>query len=413
MRHSAKIVFPAAALVVGMTAAACGAPTTNSSAGGSNSSTAGASSSAATPVQPKSPVTLNVVDVAGDLQESQGMIDAFVKAHPNLVSKVNYTTATAPELPAKLQAEQSAGHLDIDLVLTGNDALAGGIEQNLWVKLFPNYQSYLPNLDQQYLPGAKKMAAIGDGYAIVDDYGDFGPLLEYLPGKVPDVPTTAQALLDWAKAHPGKFMYARPANSGPGRAFVQSLPYILGDSNPADPVHGWSKTWAYLAELGKYIPYYPSHTSETMKDLANGTVDLIATTTGWDINPRALGTVPKDAQVGTLDGTNWIIDGSFVAIPKGTSADKLFVDLALLKWMMQPDQQAKAYDDGYMYPGPAVQGVTLNIAPAHSQQVINTYGRSDYSAIIAKYPQVTPLGNQALVTMFDMWDRQIGGGKSQ
>jgi putative spermidine/putrescine transport system substrate-binding protein len=393
-----------AAVIVMLSAAACGAP----NSGGSAKSLA---QPASPPPLPKSPVTLNVVDVAGDLQESQGMIEDFVRANPKLVSHVNFTTATAPELPSKLKAEQNAGRLDIDLVLTGNDALAGGIQQNLWVKLFPNYQSVLPDLNTQYLPGAKKFWAIAKGDAIVDDYGDFGPLLEYLPGKPGNVPATAADLMNWAKSHPGKFMYARPANSGPGRAFVQSLPYMLGDSNPQDPVHGWTKTWAYLKELSQYVSYYPSHTSEVMKDLANGTVDLVATTTGWDINPRSLGTVPQNAQVATLKNTQWIIDGSYVAIPRGVSAGKLAVDLALMKWMLKPNEQARAYDDGYMYPGPAVQGVTLSMAPAHSQQVIAKYGRPDYDQIISRFPQVTPLDNQALVTMFDMWDREIGGGK--
>ena len=41
-------------------------------------------------------------------------------------------------------------------------------------------------------------------------------------------------------------MYARPANSGPGRTLLMGLPYILGDKDPTDPVKGWDKTWAYL-----------------------------------------------------------------------------------------------------------------------------------------------------------------------
>ena len=28
------------------------------------------------------------------------------------------------------------------------------------------------------------------------------------------------------------------------------LPYILGDSDPRDPLKGWDKTWAYLKALG-------------------------------------------------------------------------------------------------------------------------------------------------------------------
>jgi putative spermidine/putrescine transport system substrate-binding protein len=385
----------------------CGAPNTGGSAQGSS-----LNAPATAPPLPTKPVTLNIIDVAGDLQESKGMIDAFVKANPQLVSQVTYSTGTAPELPAKIKAQQDAQRLGIDLVLTGNDALAAGIQQNLWVPIFPNYSSQFPDLNTQYLPGAKTMASLAQGHGIVDDYGDFGPLLEYLPGKVSSPPNSAQALLNWAKANPGKFIYARPANSGPGRAFVQGLPYILGDKNPQDPVNGWAKTWAYLKELGKYISYYPSSTSETMRDLANGTVNMAATTTGWDVNPRALGTVPQNAAVTTLTGTSWIIDGSFVVIPRGVSNDKLAVDLKLMSWMLQPKQQAMTYDHGYMYPGPAVKGVTPSMAPQDSQQVLRQFGRpGQYDQIIAKYPQVAPLSNQQLVAMFDKWDRVIGSGK--
>ena len=56
-------------------------------------------------------------------------------------------------------------------------------------------------------------------------------------------------------------MYARPANSGPGRTFLMGLPYILGDKDPKDPINGWDKTWAYLKELDKYVDYYPSGTA--------------------------------------------------------------------------------------------------------------------------------------------------------
>ena len=54
-------------------------------------------------------------------------------------------------------------------------------------------------------------------------------------------PTTPQELLAWCKANPNKLIYARPANSGPGRTFVMGLPYLLGDKDPKDPA-SWDKT---------------------------------------------------------------------------------------------------------------------------------------------------------------------------
>ena len=138
----------------------------------------------------------------------------------------------------------------------------------------------------------------------------------------------------------------------------------------------------------------------------------VATTTGWDVNPRALSTVPQDAAVATLAGNKWIIDGNYVVIPRGVPSGVLAVDLKLMSWMLQPKQQAMAYDHGYMYPGPAIKGINPSMAPQSSQQVLQQFGRpGQYAGIIAKYPQVAPLANQALVTMFDMWDREIGAGK--
>ncbi|MFP3711159.1 ABC transporter substrate-binding protein, partial [Paraburkholderia sp. SIMBA_009] len=42
------------------------------------------------------PVSLNVVDVAGNLQLTRGAIEAFKEKNPNLVSNVTFTNAPAP-----------------------------------------------------------------------------------------------------------------------------------------------------------------------------------------------------------------------------------------------------------------------------------------------------------------------------
>jgi putative spermidine/putrescine transport system substrate-binding protein len=360
------------------------------------------------PDNPKKAVTLNIIDVAGNLQLTQGMIDEFVKAHSSVIKKVTYTKATAPELPGKIKAQQSAGQVQIGLVLTGTDGLAAGIDQNLWVKT-DDYSSRIG--DPNYLAPAAKMQELAQGHGVELVYYPSGPLIEYNPQKVAKPPATTDELLAWAKAHPKKFQYARPANSGPGRTFMMGLPYLLGDTNPQDPKAGWTKSWAYLQELGKYVDYYPSKTSETMANLANGSADIIATTTGWDINPRALGQVPAGDKVAYLKGTHWVTDAQYAVIPRGVSADVLSADIQLIKSMLTPQQQAKAYDTGYFYPGPAVNGVTLAMAPPKSQQVIKQFGRPEYDAWIQNLPKETSLPAQQQVAAFDQWDRTVGGGK--
>ncbi|GLW12955.1 ABC transporter substrate-binding protein [Microtetraspora sp. NBRC 13810] len=394
-----RLAALAAAAVVGL--AACGAPDAGPATGGAGFRPADV------PAKPAEPVVLNVIDVAGNLQLTQGMIDEFVQRHPDVISRVTYTKATAPELAGKIKAQQGAGRVQIGLVLTGTDGLSAGIEQNLWLRT----DDYAARLGAPaYLEPAAKMQELAQGQGQVITYYPSGPLLEYDPEKVPDPPDTAQELLAWAKANPKRFQYARPANSGPGRTFLMGLPYLLGDSDPKDPA-SWTKTWAYLKELGRYVDYYPTTTTDTMKNLGTGTVDIVASTTGWDINPRALGTVPEGVKVTPLEGMHWVTDAHYAVIPKGVSADVVAANLELVKWMLTPRQQAKAYDTGYFYPGPAVSGVTLDMAPKESQDVIARFGRPEYDAWIEEFPKETSLPAPAQVAMFDRWDREIGAGK--
>jgi putative spermidine/putrescine transport system substrate-binding protein len=360
---------------------------------------------------PSAPVDLNVVDVAGNLALTQKAIEAYAKAKSQAVRRINFTKAPAPELPGKLKAQQDAGRTDIDLVLTGTDALSAGVTQGLWVQLLPDHAGDLPKLQDVYLPAAWNMQSLAQGQGVVVTYYPSGPLLEYMPDSVPQPPKTAADLLAWAKANPGRFFYARPANSGPGRTFIMGLPYILGDSDPKDPEKGWTKTWAYLKELGQTVEYYPTGTSATMKELGEGSRDMIASTTGWDINPRVLGTVPKEAKVAALQGFHWVSDAHYMCVPKGVSNDKLAVLLDLMNWLLKPEAQAFTYDQGYFYPGPAVKGVTLNMAPQESQDAIKEFGRPEYEALIANNPIELPLTPDKLVIAFRIWDEQVGAQK--
>ncbi|MFI7662942.1 ABC transporter substrate-binding protein [Micromonospora parva] len=400
MTRRGALLVTASSLLVG--AVGCGAP---EAPGDTTGDTTGE-----VPQRPGKAVTLNVLDVAGNLQLTQGMIDEFVSKNPDVISRVTYSKAPAPELAGKIKAQQGADRVDIGLVLTGVDGLAAGIEQGLWIDVLPTFQDRLGGM-RDYLAPAAAMQQLAGNAGVTVTYYPSGPLLEYLPSRLPTPPTSADALLAWAKANPRKFQYARPANSGPGRTFLMGLPYILGDSNPKDPTAGWDKTWAFLKELGQYVDYYPSGTTETMKNLANGTAHLIVSTTGWDINPRVLGTVPKEARITPIDGFHWVTDAHYAVMPKGVSTDTQAAVLALLAFMLTPEQQAKAYDEGYFYPGPAIKEVQLSSAPQKSQDAIREFGRLEYDALIAGNPTEVPLDAKSLVAAFSRWDREIGGGK--
>ena len=130
------------------------------------------------------------------------------------------------------------------------------------------------------------------------------------------------------------------------------LPYILGDKNPKDPVNGWDKTWAYLKDLNSCIEYYPTGTGAVMKELGEGSRDMTVTMTGWDLNPRVLGIVPKDFKVAPFKGMTWVNDAHYMVIPKGVPPEKIAVVLDLMAFLLTPEAQAYTYDKGYFYPGP-------------------------------------------------------------
>ena len=374
---------------------------------------AAAAAAAGGPARATGPVDLSIIDVAGNLQLTKTGIERFRTGNPGLVSRITYSQAPSPELPGKLKAQQAANRVDIDLVLTGPGALSDGVTQGLWEEVLPKHAASLPQLDTLFTPGARMMQEnFGRGQGIAVAYSPSGPLFEYAPARMAERPSTAADLLAWVRAHPNRFTYARPYNSGPGWTWLQGLPYILGDADPRDPIRGWDKSWAYLQALGEHIDYYPSGTAAMMKELAEESRDVVVSTCGWDINPRVLGVVPKDTDVFMLDGTHWLPDTQFMCIPKGVPPDKLTVLLQLMAFMLRPEQQAGTFDRGYFYPGPVID-VPLAAASAESQAVVRDYGRPQYDRWIAERPLATPLTPDRLVAAFRRWDEQIGSKRAK
>lgn len=356
------------------------------------------------------PVKISIIDVAGTTQLVQPALDKFKNEHPEIVSDIEIIKAPAPELVAKIKAQQMANNVETTLVFTGYDGLASGIEEGIWEQLIPQYSNEFPNLENKYLEGAKQAFEKSKGYGLVLVYCPGGPMLTYNPDKVKEPLDTPQKLLDWAKANPGKFIYARPANSGPGRAFLQGLPYLLGDKDPKDP-KTWDKTWAYLKELDKYIDYYPTGTSITFKELAEGTRWVIASHIGWDMNQRILGIIPSYFQGSFFKGMTWVTDAHFMVIPKGLDNDKKKAAIELMKFLLEPEQQAVTYDNGYFYPGPAIKDVPLSMAPKDSQEKVKAAMRAEYEKAISEFPTTPQLGAKEMVEAFDLWDKLIGSGK--
>lgn len=362
----------------------------------------------ALPPMPSRPLQLTIIDVAGQLQLTKAIIEDYVGSHKQYVSGVSYQQATAPELPAKILAQQQANQLQINMVLTGSDALSAGIVQKIWQPLLPDFQAKWPNLIGNYIQ--PKAQGLAQGFGILDVFGNYGPTFTYNPAKLPTPPKTPEDLLAWAKSNPGQLIYARPANSGPGRSFMMGLPYLLGEASPRDP-QSWTKVWPYYQQLGQYVQYYPTGTAGTFQELGQGARTIAASTMGWDLNVRALGVVPTNFGAFAFANEHLIADTQYICVPKGNSPEMLGLVLDLIAWVLKPDQQAKTYDTGYFYPGPAVKGVELNMAPKDSQDKVGPVRRASFDELIKTRPIEIPLEPSKLVQAFTLWDQKVGANK--
>ena len=136
-------VFAAAAVL----AAGCGAP------GSDAASTPLATGDV--PDKPSEAVTLNILDVAGNKQLTGDIFDSFAKENPDIISEVTWETAGAPDMAGKLKAQQQAGNLQIDLVLTGTDGLSAGISEDLFVPIAADFSDRLSNMENYQEPAAE------------------------------------------------------------------------------------------------------------------------------------------------------------------------------------------------------------------------------------------------------------------
>jgi hypothetical protein len=125
------------------------------------------------------PITLSIIDTGGDLASTEVIIRNYVKANPDKVKDIKIQRAPAPELPAKIKAQQDAGRLDINLVLTGQD---GGslLALNKQIIQIPNYKTEFPR--EILTDAGKALYDEGGGYLIPSVGIAGGPVFIYNVG---------------------------------------------------------------------------------------------------------------------------------------------------------------------------------------------------------------------------------------
>ncbi len=121
---------------------------------------------------PTSPVTLNDrrrrrqpgADAEGHRELSRGEARTSSRASPS-------PRRRRRSCRARSRRSRTPDRVDIDLVLTGTDALAAGIEQELWdAAAAGRMRRSFPKLDDNYLPGRAKMQELAQGQGVVVTY---------------------------------------------------------------------------------------------------------------------------------------------------------------------------------------------------------------------------------------------------
>lgn len=358
------------------------------------------------PAKPSAPVALNIID-GGSKVASEAAIAQFAKDNPDIISSVTWESTSEGDVAGALKPQIESGNLKVDLVVTGASGLAAGIENDLWLPIARDYGDRLSNM-ANYLPEGEELQELAEDYGVAYVWAYGGPTIEYNPKEVTgDLPKTPEELLTWVSEHPGEFGYARPANSGVGRSFLLSLPYILGDKDPNDPQNGWDKTWAYLEELGQYIDNYPTATSQSMENLANGTWTLMPSSAGWDEGPRSRGQVPEWMEGYALDDTTWVMDANYMLVPRGVSDDTLSALLLLIDYMLSPEGNATVGASVQYIPGTIVENVTEDMVPQETRDLLSEYGR-DWKTVFDESDHVAQPAADVVVEALDLWDRKIG-----
>jgi putative spermidine/putrescine transport system substrate-binding protein len=357
------------------------------------------------PAVAQQPITISILDNGGDYASTGVIIENYQKANPNKVKEIKLQRGPAPETPAKIKAQQDAGRADINLILTGQDAGSVLVANKQLIELFPKYNRMFPR--DELNDAAKVLQDSGGGGLMPTVVNAGGPVFIYNPKKVQKPPKTAAELLAWAKANPNRFLYARPANSGPGRSVMCGLSYILGDKAPMDPEKGWDKAWAFMKELGKSMEYYPTGTLFTLREFAQDQRWMIAGIMEWDMKPRAEGVIPPDAKITILDNTTFVIDGHYWGIPKGVPQNEVDVILDLMKFMRRVDQQVLTYK---AFIGPSIKAAALDKAPGDIRDYVKEFWRPEYDQIGPgkKYKMAPQLDFKELTYAMDRWDREIG-----
>ncbi|MDE0780488.1 MAG: ABC transporter substrate-binding protein [Alphaproteobacteria bacterium] len=254
---------------------------------------------------------------------------------------------------SRVVAEKAAGRLSggsVDLIWINGENFASMKRNNLlfgpWTAQGPNYR---------FVDTVNKKTTTVDFTVPVDNleapWGMAQVVFMHDTAHVSAPPKSITALLEWAKANPGRFAYPQPPNFHGTTFLKQALVELAPDAtallSPAANVSGvTAPLWAYLDQLHPVMwrrgEVFPQNGPAVMRLLDDGEVSIALSFQPAEASGLiASGKLPETVRTfvlekGTIGNTN------FVAIPFNAKAKEGAMVLA--DFLMSPEAQAHKQD---------------------------------------------------------------------
>lgn len=254
-------------------------------------------------------------------------------------------------LADQLVAAYKAGQTDteFDVVDLGDD--------DLTKILSLTDENILDELDMSKIPNAEgvtaePVAAKGK----IQPYRGTTVILAYNSETVPEdeVPTTMDELVEWIKAHPGRFAYNTPGTGGAGDSFVRTSIYNFIDDDSAlmssDPkwMEQWDEGFAFLKELHPYMYksgdsiVYPNKNQGALDLLTQGEIDMCPNWADMVLSQRKAGTVPEKIKITTIEPS---FTGSVQGIAVPSYSGNKEGSFAFINYLLSPEAQTILVQD--------------------------------------------------------------------
>lgn len=290
---------------------------------------------------------------------------AFEKVYPDIHVNVitGSTTSEGDAMEARIVAAAKAGQAPPIDVLDSSGYIPPLAALGDLVPVSPSMVPNVSKINPTQLATYSNLGIPYRGSSVV---------LAYNSAEVKNPPTTLTGLIAWIKAHPGKFTYNNPSGGGPGNAFSEDvINQYIPASMASQFVNSYQQSlesyWTPgISELHALTPYmyggsnYPKSATDTMNDLANGSIWM---SPEWSDGANAAldnGELPKTIKLVQI--TPPFYGGpSYLALIKGST--HLAAAEKLINWMLSPAAQELIFQGMNGYPG-----VELKYAPADVQQ---------------------------------------------